>query len=50
MAKVALVTGGIRGIGAAIAKKLKTDGYSVVVCDVEDGQLSKFMSYATCCK
>lgn len=29
MARVALVTGGSRGIGAAISKKLKEDGYSV---------------------
>jgi len=30
MSKVALVTGGTRGIGAAIAKKLKDEGFKVV--------------------
>ena len=42
MARVALVTGGTRGIGAAIAKRLKSDGHTAVVCDVVDDQLKGF--------
>ncbi len=42
MARVALVTGGTRGIGAGIAKALKADGCNVVVCDVVDEQLESF--------
>lgn len=42
MARVALVTGGTRGIGAGIAKRLQKDGYKVAVCDVVDEQIAKF--------
>ncbi len=42
MARVALVTGGTRGIGAGIAKRLQKDGYEVAVCDVVDEQIVQF--------
>lgn len=42
MARVAVVTGGTRGIGAAIAKRLKEAGLTVAVCDVVDEQIAKF--------
>lgn len=35
MAKVALVTGGARGIGAAVAQRLLDSGWRVVVADVD---------------
>jgi acetoacetyl-CoA reductase len=42
MARVAFVTGGTRGIGAGIAKRLQKDGYDVAVCDVVDEQIVQF--------
>ncbi|KAF0110215.1 MAG: acetoacetyl-CoA reductase [Rhodospirillaceae bacterium] len=42
MARVALVTGGTRGLGAAIARDLKAVGNTVVVCDVVEEQIAKF--------
>lgn len=35
--KSALVTGGAGGLGEAICRRLASDGYKVVVCDVADG-------------
>jgi len=42
MARVAVVTGGTRGIGAAIAKGFKEAGYGVAVVDVVQEQIDKF--------
>ena len=36
MKKVAIITGGAKGIGAAIGYKLGTKGYAVVIADIDE--------------
>ena len=46
--RVALVTGGARGIGAAIAARLVQDGYRVVIADRETVTAAAGMRAVTC--
>ena len=41
MSRVALVTGGARGVGLAIAKRLLDDGFAVCVVDINDKALAR---------
>ena len=36
MTEMALVTGGARNIGLAIARRLRSDGYGIVILDIEE--------------
>lgn len=40
--RIALVTGGARGIGAAIAQRLSDEGATVVVADIDEAQAKSF--------
>src|SRR5215471_6021988 len=47
--RVALISGGARGIGAAIAARLAREGWRVVVADIEArGGASSNSRFATC--
>ncbi|MEO1746862.1 MAG: SDR family NAD(P)-dependent oxidoreductase, partial [Pseudomonadota bacterium] len=47
MARVALVTGGSRGIGKAISKQLKADGYTVAATYAGNDEKAAAFTQAT---
>jgi NAD(P)-dependent dehydrogenase (short-subunit alcohol dehydrogenase family) len=42
--RVAVVTGGARGIGAGIAQRLSDEGAAVIIADIDEGEARKFAS------
>ncbi len=50
MTKIAVVTGGTRGIGKAISKELKNDGYTVIAIYQNNDEAAKKFSEETNCK
>ncbi len=49
MARLALVTGGARGLGAAISVALKDAGFRVVANDDDPCPCGSGMKYKKCC-
>jgi 3-oxoacyl-[acyl-carrier protein] reductase len=45
--RVAVVTGGARGIGAAVSVRLAADGFAVAVLDLAEGQASETVEHIT---